>query len=143
MSPFDGSEENLFSGISKKQLRKDYQLALQRVDELHASLELCEHFLNENKNGAEQHRMILLNEKEALVNEIERFEMYIRTEEERVSLKKVTTKECLFDFLEERFSKFMRITSHTVFFYESQTLRIETLNLSEPIGWCKYVNNEF
>lgn len=86
MSPLDGSEENLFSSVSKKQLRKDYQLALQRVDELHASLELCEHFLNENKNGAEQHRILLLNEKEALVNEIERFEMYIRTEEERIQL---------------------------------------------------------
>lgn len=84
MSPLTGSEENLYNGMSRKQLRKDYQIAKERVEELHRNLEICEHVLNENRNGADQHRLMLLNEKEALVNEIERFEMYIRTEEERV-----------------------------------------------------------
>ena len=84
MSPLTGSEENLYNGMTRKQLRKDYQIAKERVEELHRNLEICEHFLHENRNGADQHRLMLLNEKEALVNEIERFEMYIRTEEERV-----------------------------------------------------------
>ena len=70
--------------MSKRQLRKDYQLAMQRVNELHAALELVDYHLEANESGPEQHRYMLFNEKQTLLTELDRFAIYIRTEEERV-----------------------------------------------------------
>jgi len=86
MTPLTTSEENLMLGMNKKQLRKDYRLAVQRVSELHSSLEYYDHLIAESVNGPEQRRVMLNNEREALLAEIERFEMYIRTEEDRIHL---------------------------------------------------------
>lgn len=70
--------------MSKRQLRKDYQLAMQRMNELHAALELVNYHLEANESGPEQHRYMLYNEKQTLLSELDRFAIYIRTEEERV-----------------------------------------------------------
>ena len=87
MSPYMGSEENLAyeQPFSKRQLRKDYQIALQRIADLHGKIELTNYYLELYKNGSEQHRYDLYQEREALVIELERFAAYARTEEERVS----------------------------------------------------------
>jgi len=88
MSPYMGSEENLAyeQPFSKRQLRKDYQIALQRIADLHGKIELTNYYLELYKNGSEQHRYDLYQEREALVIELERFAAYARTEEERIQV---------------------------------------------------------
>ena len=67
-------------------MRKDYQLALQHVQKLQASLELIDYRLKNSQNNTEQHRLALYNEKQQLYAELQRFDDYIRTEEERMLL---------------------------------------------------------
>ena len=83
-SPLNGSEENV--NTNKRQLRKDYQLALQHVQKLQASLELIDYRLKNSQNNTEQHRIALYNEKQQLYAELQRFDDYIRTEKERMHL---------------------------------------------------------
>ncbi|XP_066936819.1 protein WWC2-like isoform X2 [Clytia hemisphaerica] len=80
----NGSEENV--NTNKRQLRKDYQLALHRVQKLQAGLELLNHHLRNTQNGPEQHRLALYNEKQQLFTELQRCDEYIKTEEARMHL---------------------------------------------------------
>ena len=79
---YAGSEENIFA--NKRRLRKDYQRALQRMSELYAQLEFIDYSLQLSETGPQQRKLVLCAEKEALLLEIRRFEIYIRTEEDRV-----------------------------------------------------------
>lgn len=83
-SPLNGSEENV--NTNKRQLRKDYQLALQHVQKLQASLEVIDYRLKNSQNNTEQHRLALYNEKQQLYAELQRCDDYIRTEEKRMDL---------------------------------------------------------
>lgn len=80
-SPFTEYEEN--GTINKRQLRKDYQMALQRVQKLEAALELINYHL---QNSPEHHHYALYKEKQALFAELKRFDELIKTEEERMHL---------------------------------------------------------
>ena len=69
---------------SKRQLRKDHQIALQRAEELKCAIEQINYHLNVNRHRPEQYQYKLAQEREKLLEELERFELYIKTEEERV-----------------------------------------------------------
>ena len=71
---------------ARKLIRKDHVLALQRIAEIEGAIEQLNHFIDSNKYGPEQHRYMLLKEKEKLLVELQKFELYVRTEEERVSV---------------------------------------------------------
>ncbi len=60
-------------------------MALQRISELEGAIEQVNHYIESSKYGPEQHRYVLLKEKEKLLMELQKFELYVRTEEERVS----------------------------------------------------------
>ncbi|XP_065670615.1 protein WWC3 isoform X5 [Hydra vulgaris] len=81
---YSGMDENI--STNKQRLRKDYQRALQRMSELYAQLEIIDYSLQLSENGPQQRRFMLCAEKEALLLEIKRFEIYIRTEEDRIQL---------------------------------------------------------
>eukprot|EP00794_Sanderia_malayensis_P007374 gene7374-8194_t len=71
---------------AKKLIRRDHLMALQRIAELEGAIEQINHFINSSRNGPEQHRYALLKEKEKLLMELQKFELYVRTEEERIQL---------------------------------------------------------
>ena len=79
-SSYTEYEEN--GTINKRQLRKDYQTALQRGQKLQAALELINYNL---ETSPEQHHYALYKEKQALYAELKRCDEFIKTEDERVS----------------------------------------------------------
>ena len=69
---------------AKKLIRRDHLTALQRISEIEGAIEQINHFIESTKYGPDHQRYALLKEKEKLILELQRFELYVRTEEERV-----------------------------------------------------------
>ena len=69
---------------AKKLMRRDHLSALQRISEIEGAIEQINHFIESTKFGPDHQRYALLKEKEKLILELQRFELYVRTEEERV-----------------------------------------------------------
>ena len=71
---------------AKKLIRRDHVTALQRISEIEGAIEQINHFIESTKYGPDHQRYALLKEKEKLILELQRFELYVKTEEERVCL---------------------------------------------------------
>ena len=69
---------------ARKLIRKDHLTALQRIGEIEGAIEQINHYIGSMKYGPDHQRYALLKEKEKLLMELQRFELYVRTEEERV-----------------------------------------------------------
>lgn len=69
---------------AKKLMRRDHLTALQRISEIEGAIEQINHFIESTRYGPDHQRYALLKEKEKLILELQRFELYVRTEEERV-----------------------------------------------------------
>jgi len=71
---------------AKRLMRRDHLSALQRISEIEGAIEKINYFIESTKHGPDHQRYALLKEKEKLILELQRFELYVRTEEERVQL---------------------------------------------------------